>query len=417
MEAITLFSALFVIMVTIHLLLELWLSARQVRSVMQHRPTVPEHFSESLTLEAHQKAADYTRARQQLGQIELLYGTILLLGWTLGGGLEWLDQLWRGFAIEPLYLGVGFILSLMVVGTALEFPFSIYRTFVLEARFGFNRTSPATYLTDLAKQFLLLLLIGAPFVALILWLMGMASPLWWLQVWAVWMGFTLLMIWAWPTFLAPLFNEFKPLENENLANRIEALLQQAGFDCDGIFVMDGSKRSGHGNAYFTGLGKRRRIVFFDTLLETLSEEEILAVLAHELGHFHNNHIKKRLLLGAVTTLASLAVLGWLIEQNWFYQGLGMSTPSHHAALVLFLTASASFTFWMQPMMAAYSRKHEFEADDFAAAHTDADDLVTALASLYRENAATVTPDRLYSAYHDSHPPAPVRIAHLQQREQ
>ncbi len=412
MDTVALFSSLFVIMVTVHLLLELWLSARQVRSVVHNRPTVPGHFVDVLTLEAHQKAADYTTARQRQGQIELLYGTVLLLGWTLGGGLEWLDQLWRASGVEPLYLGVGFILSLMVLGSVLETPFSLYKTFVLEAKFGFNRTTLTTYLNDLGKQFLLLLLIGAPFIGVILWLMGMASPLWWLQVWGVWMGFTLLMIWAWPTFLAPLFNEFKPLENAQLATRIEDLLQQAGFDCDGIFVMDGSKRSGHGNAYFTGLGKKRRIVFFDTLLETLSEEEILAVLAHELGHFHHNHIKKRLLLGAVTTLASLAILGYLIEQPWFYQGLGMSTPSHHAALVLFLTASAPFTFWIQPMMAAYSRKHEFEADAFAAQHTNANELISALVTLYRENASTVTPDPLYSAYHDSHPPAPVRIAHL-----
>ncbi len=415
MEPLHLFSALFIAMVTLHLLIELWLSARQVRSVRHYRGSVPEHFSTILTLEAHQKAADYTTARQQLGQIEQLYGTVLLLAWTLGGGLEWLDQLWRSAGIDPLYLGIGFILSLLIITAVLEAPFSLYRTFVLEARFGFNHTTTALYLSDLAKQFLLTLLIGGPFIALILWLMGIASPLWWLQVWAVWMGFSLLMLWAWPTFLAPLFNQFTPLENEQLASRIEALLQAAGFDCDGIFVMDGSKRSGHGNAYFTGLGKKRRIVFYDTLLETLSEEEILAVLAHELGHFHNNHIKKRLLLAALTTLVSLAILGWLIEQHWFYHGLGMSTPSDHAALVLFLTASAPFTFWMQPMMAAYSRKHEFEADDFAADHTEARDLISALASLYRENAATVTPDRLYSAYHDSHPPAPVRIAHLEKR--
>ncbi len=417
MDTIALFSSLFVVMVTFHLFIELWLSARQVRSVTGHRPEVPAHFSDVLTLEAHQKAADYTTARQKLGQIELLYAAVLLLGWTLGGGLEWLDQLWRSSAWEPLYLGTGFILSLMIIGTVLDAPFSLYRTFVLETEFGFNRTTAGTYISDLGKQFLLLLLIGAPFIGLILWLMGLASPLWWLQVWAVWMGFTLLMIWAWPAFLAPLFNKFTPLENENLASQIEALLQQAGFDCDGIFVMDGSKRSGHGNAYFTGLGKKRRIVFFDTLLETLSEAEILAVLAHELGHFHNNHIKKRLLLGAVTTLVSLAILGWLIEQVWFYQGLGMSTPSDHAALVLFLTASAPFSFWIQPMMAAYSRKHEFEADDFAAEHTEAKDLISALVALYRENAATVTPDRLYSAYHDSHPPAPVRIAHLMEQQE
>lgn len=404
-------------MVVTHLLVEWWLSARQIRSVVQHRGAVPSHFSETLTLEEHQKAADYTRARQQIGQIELLYGTVLLLGWTLGGGLEWLDQLWRSSGVEPLYLGIGFILSLLVAGTILESPFSIYRTFVLEAQFGFNRTTLSTFLGDLLKSFLLMLLLGAPLLGVVLWLMSIASPLWWLQVWAVWMGFTLLMIWAWPTFLAPLFNKFSPLENESLHGRIESLLQRAGFDCDGIFVMDGSKRSGHGNAYFTGLGKKRRIVFYDTLLESLSEEEILAVLAHELGHFRNHHIRKRLLLGAATTLIALAALGYLIEQPWFYQGLGMSTASNHAALVLFLTASAPFTFWIQPMMAAYSRKHEFEADDFAADTTNSNDLISALVTLYRENASTVTPDPVYSAYHDSHPPAPVRIAHLKQQKE
>ncbi len=400
-------------MVVTHLMVEWWLSARQIRSVVRHRGAVPNHFSETLPLDEHQKAADYTRARQQIGQIELLYGTVLLLGWTLGGGLEWLDQLWQSSGFEPLYLGIGFILSLLVAGTILESPFSIYRTFVLETKFGFNRTTPFTYISDMFKSFLLMLLLGAPLLGVVLWLMSIASPLWWLQVWAVWMGFTLLMIWAWPTFLAPLFNRFTPLDNESLSVRIESLLHRAGFDCDGIFVMDGSKRSGHGNAYFTGLGKKRRIVFYDTLLESLSEEEILAVLAHELGHFRNHHIRKRLLLGAATTLIALAALGYLIEQPWFYQGLGMTTPSNHAALVLFLTASAPFTFWIQPMMAAYSRKHEFEADDFAAETTDSKDLVSALVTLYRENASTVTPDPLYSAYHDSHPPAPVRIAHLE----
>ncbi len=400
-------------MVILHLVIELWLSARQVRSVEQHRPEVPRHFIDTLSLESHQKAADYTCAKQRIGQLELLYGTVLLLGWTLGGGLEWLDQQWRASELEPLMMGSGFILSLMVLSTLLEAPFSLYSTFNLEVRFGFNRTTLSTYLSDLFKQFLLLLLIGAPLLYLILWLMELRSPLWWFQVWILWTGFSLFMLWAWPAFIAPLFNTFTPLEDEQLSRQIEQLLQQAGFDCDGIFVMDGSKRSGHGNAYFTGLGKKRRIVFYDTLLETLSEAEILAVLAHELGHFHHNHIRKRLLLMTTVTFSALALLGWLIEQPWFFHGLGMDTPSDHAALILFMMASTPFTFWLQPMMAAYSRKHEFEADGFAAQQTAAADLVSALASLYRENASTVTPDPLYSAYHDSHPPAPVRIAHLE----
>ncbi len=413
METAQLFSTLFLLMVVTHLLLELWLSRRQISSVQLHRAAVPEHFSDTLPLEKHQKAADYTTAKQRLGQLELLYGTLLLIGWTLGGGLEWLDQMWRGLTANPLYLGTGFMLSFFIVSGILALPFSIYNTFTLESRFGFNRTTISTFVTDLIKQLLLSLIIGIPLLLLILWLMGEATAWWWLKVWGVWIAFTLLMIWAWPTFLAPLFNKFTPLENENLREKIENLLQGAGFDCDGIFVMDGSKRSGHGNAYFTGLGKKRRIVFYDTLLETLDDDEILAVLAHELGHFRNNHIKKRLLLTALISLTALAILGWLIEQLWFYLGLGVTTQSDHAALLLFLAASPAFTFWIQPMMAAYSRRHEFEADDFAAEHARASSLISALVALYRENASTVTPDHLYSAYHDSHPPAPVRIAHLE----
>ncbi len=415
MESNQLFTAIFILLLTLNTLVEWWLSRRQVRSVQQHRAAVPSHFSDTLPLDKHQKAADYTSAKQQLGQIELLYGTALLLYWTIGGGLEWLDHGWRATGMEHLYLGVGFILSFFIVGTLLGLPFAIYNTFVLESKFDFNRTTASIFITDMAKQLLLSLVIGIPLLLLILWLMGEATPLWWLKVWIVWMGFTLLMIWAWPTFLAPLFNKFTPLENEELAGKIEELLQQAGFDCDGIFVVDGSKRSGHGNAYFTGLGKKRRIVFYDTLLETLSDNEILAVLAHELGHFRNGHIKKRLLLTATISLVALALLGWLIEQSWFYQGLGITMKSDHAALVLFLVASPAFSFWIQPIMAAYSRKHEFEADDFAAEHAQAADLVSALVALYRENASTVTPDHIYSAYHDSHPPAPVRIAHLEDR--
>jgi STE24 endopeptidase len=296
--------------------------------------------------------------------------------------------------------------------TLLELPFSLYHTFVIEERFGFNRSSVKVFFIDLLKNGLLLAIIGGPMVALALWIMQASGGLWWLYVWAVWMAFSLIMFWAYPAVIAPLFNKFSPLDNDALKQRIQALMDKCGFRSKGIFVMDGSKRSGHGNAYFTGVGSNKRIVFFDTLLESLKPEEIEAVLAHELGHFKLKHIQKRLLSTFALSLVALALLGWLEKQDWFYQGLGVSQPSPWMALMLFMMVLPVFTFFIQPLMSLLSRKHEFEADAYAVKQSSGTDLIHALVKMYRENASTLTPDPLYSAFHDSHPPAPVRISHI-----
>jgi len=396
--------------------LQLWLSARQIRHIRAHRDAVPEAFADRVTLAAHQRAADYSIARTRLGQIETLYEAVLLLLWTLGGGLQWLIGFWQGFGLSDTATGVGVLVSATLIISLLDLPFSIWQTFVIEERFGFNRTRVSTFIADLLKQGLILLLLATPLTWLILWLMASSGSLWWLYVWGVWMGFTLLMIWAYPTFIAPLFNQFKPLADEALRRRIEALLARCGFTSRGIFVMDGSRRSGHGNAYFTGLGRNKRIVFFDTLLESLEPDEVEAVLAHELGHFKRRHVQKRLVSMALMSLAGLALLGWLIEEPAFYQGLGVSEPSLYAGLMLFLLISPVFGVFLTPVMSWLSRKHEYEADAFAAQQAGATDLIRALVKLYRENASTLTPDPLYSAFHDSHPPAPLRVAHLRRLE-
>ncbi len=411
------FTLLFLVMLVLASSTQIYLALRQIGHVSTHRKAVPAAFAGAVSLKDHQKAADYTVTKVRFGIYETLYAALLLLLWTLGGGLELLDGLWRGLELPALLTGTGFIVSLMFIGALLEMPFSIYSTFNIEQRFGFNRTTPRLYFNDLFKQALLMLLLGVPLATLVLWLMGSAGSYWWFYVWCVWIGFTLLMLWAYPALIAPLFNKFMPLEDKALEQRIEQLLARCGFASNGVFVMDGSRRSSHGNAYFSGLGNNKRIVFFDTLLESLSHDEIEAVLAHELGHFRRHHIRKRLVLMALTSLAGLALLGWLIDQAWFYQALGLSTPSTHGALVLFMLVAPVFTFFIQPLMARGSRKHEFEADDFAATHSDAAMLIQALVKLYRENASTLTPDGLYSAFHDSHPPAPVRIRHLEAKMQ
>ena len=304
------------------------------------------------------------------------------------------------------------MISMILIGSLLDLPFALYRTFVIETRYGFNRTRPLLFITDLIKGTLLTLAIGIPLLWVVLWLMGSAGDLWWIYVWAVWMGFSLLMLFVYPTWIAPLFNKFAPLDDADLRARIEKLLTRCGFTSKGIFVMDGSKRSSHGNAYFTGLGDNKRIVFFDTLLKSLQAKEIEAVLAHELGHFKRKHVQKQILAMSIMTFVSLAVLGLLVRQEWFYHGLGVNTPSMHAALVLFTLLLSVLGVYFQPLFSYFSRRHEFEADDFAASQSDAQDLIRALVKLYEENASTLTPDPLYSAFHDSHPPAPVRIAHL-----
>jgi len=406
------FSYLFLLALVASLGVRLWLAARHIAHVKKHRETVPESFAGRVPLEDHHKAADYTLTNTRFGRITLLYESLLLLGWTLGGGLEWLDSIWRAAELQPVITGIAVIFSALLVMTLLELPFSLYHTFVVEQRFGFNRSTPGVFFADLLKNALLLVVIGGPLIALALWIMEASGGLWWLYIWIVWMVFSLLMFWAYPAVIAPLFNKFSPLDNEALKQRIQALMDKCGFRSKGIFVMDGSKRSGHGNAYFTGFGSNKRIVFFDTLLESLNPPEIEAVLAHELGHFKLRHIQKRLLSTFALSLAALALLGWLAGEPWFYQGLGISQPSPWMALLLFMLAMPVFTFFLQPLLSLLSRKHEFEADAYAVQQANGADLIKALVKMYRENASTLTPDPLYSAFHDSHPPAPVRITHI-----
>ena len=406
------FTYLFLAALASSALVQLWLARRHMAHVRTHREQVPAAFAERIALEDHHKAADYTVTRTRLGMIELVYAGLLLLAWTLGGGLEWLDQRWRGAELGPLYTGTAVMLSAMFIMALLDLPFSLYSTFVIEERFGFNRTTAGTFVSDLIKQVVLALVIGTPMIMLALWIMESFGGLWWLYVWLAWMSFSLIMFWAYPAVIAPLFNKFSPLENETLKSRIQALLDKCGFRSKGIFVMDGSKRSGHGNAYFTGFGRNKRIVFFDTLIDSLEPAEVEAVLAHELGHFKLKHIQKRLLTTAAMSLAGLALLGWLAQQDWFYNGLGISQASSWMALLLFTMVAPAFTFFLHPLMARLSRKHEFEADAYAVSQSDGNDLIRALVKMYKENASTLTPDPLYSAFHDSHPPAPVRVAHI-----
>ena len=406
------FTLIFIVCLATSLLLQLWLATRHLKYVKDHSDIVPPAFAEKISLEAHHKAAEYTQVKTRFERIGLFIGTLLLLFWTLGGGLNWLDQFWLSFGYSTIVTGIAFLLSLIVITTLLDIPLSIYSTFYIEQRFGFNRTTSAIFMTDLLKQMALTLIIGTPLIALVLWLMQNAGTYWWFYVWLVWTGFGLLMMWAYPAFIAPLFNKFTPLDEGSLRQRINSLLTRCGFKSNGIFVVDGSRRSGHGNAYFTGLGANKRIVFYDTLINSLNEDEIEAVLAHELGHFKRKHIIKRILLMMTTTLIGLMVLGWLIKQNWFYTGLGVEQPSIHAALALFMMVAPVFTFFIAPVSSYFMRKHEFEADDYAAQQSNAGFLIDALVKMYKENASTLTPDPLYSAFHDSHPPAAIRIAHL-----
>jgi len=406
------FTLVFLIALAAGTLLKWWLARRQLDCVSGHRDRVPEAFSDTITLATHHRAADYTNTRTRMGMLETGVAALLLLIWTLGGGVDWLSGAWAASGLSPLLAGTGLLLSAFLIMGLLEMPFDVYRTFVIEERFGFNRTTPRLFIADAVKHTVLLVVLGAPIILLVLWLMAHAGELWWLTVWIVWMAFSLLLAWAYPALIAPWFNKFVPLDDGALKTRIEALLARNGFTSQGIFVVDGSKRSGHGNAYFTGLGSNKRIVFFDTLLRQLDAEEIEAVLAHEVGHFKRKHIAKRIALMALVSLAGLGLLGWLIVAPWFYSGLGVTQPSLAAALLLFLLVVPVFTVFVQPLLSALSRKHEFEADEFAARQADVGKLVEALVKLYRENANTLTPDPLYSAFHDSHPPAPVRIANL-----
>lgn len=410
------FTIIFLAALITSIIVQTTLVFRHIKHIKKHRPQVPNEFEGKIPLDAHQKAADYTSAKVKTGLGELIVGSLLLVAWTVGGGLNWFDELWRAYDLSPLWTGVGFLLSVYLVMTLLEIPVDLYRTFKLEQKFGFNKMTMGLFFSDLIKNLLVGLVIGIPLLLLVLWIMQNAGSLWWLYVWATWLSFSVFMMWAYPAFIAPLFNKFRPLENEELKTRIVNLLTRNGFKSQGIYVMDGSSRSTHGNAYFTGLGSNKRIVFFDTLIDELSYDEIEAVLAHELGHFKCNHIRKRIFALGTVFLIGLGVLGWLINMPWFYQGLGVEHGSHYMALMLFVVASPAFTFFLQPMFSAISRQHEFEADDFAAQQAQTDNLITALVNLYRENANTLTPDPLFSAFHDSHPPAPIRIAHLKAKQ-
>jgi STE24 endopeptidase len=392
----------------------IWLALRHIRYVAAHRERVPAEFAESVPLPAHQKAADYTRARTRLGIVDALVSAAVLLAFTLGGGLEWLYDAWaRAFEAGGYAHGIALILSVAAITGLVDLPFSVYRTFVIEAKYGFNRMTPALFVADLAKSIALGLAIGVPLLFAVLWLMARMGSLWWLYVWLTWVAFNLLMLVAYPTLIAPLFNKFSPLTDETLKERIERLLAKCGFRSKGLFVMDGSKRSSHGNAYFTGFGSAKRIVFFDTLLTRLAPAEVEAVLAHELGHFKRHHVWKRIAWLFLASLGFLALLGYVIDQAWFYEGLGVDRRSTALALVLFFMVVPVFTFLLAPIGSVYSRRHEYEADAYAARHANGADLVHALVKLYQDNAATLTPDPVHSAFYDSHPPAALRIARLQ----
>ena len=406
-------TLVFIGLLIITTLTRLWLGSRQVTHVQANRAQVPTAFAANISLEAHQKAADYSSAKTKLALVEIVVQALLLLAFTLGGGLQWLDDAWRNVLPNAeIVRGALVICSAMLVSALIDIPFEYYKTFSVDEKFGFNKMTPSMFFSDLAKHSLVGIALGAPILFAALWLMQGAGDYWWFYLWVVWSIFNIVMLAVYPTFIAPLFNKFTPLADENLKSRIEALLIKCGFKSQGLFVMDGSARSSHGNAYFTGFGSSKRVVFFDTLLSRLNTEEIEAVLAHELGHFKHHHVIKRIAMMFFVSLLGLALLGWLTNQTWFYTGLGVTTPSNHMALMLFLLVSPVFLFVLRPIMASYSRKNEFEADDYAAKHADANRLVDALVKLYRDNASTLTPDPLHSAFYDSHPPASMRIAKL-----
>ena len=412
-------TLLFSAALVLGLLLKLYLSSRQIRHVARHRDTVPPAFAATISLASHQKAADYTLTKARFGLLELAFGSAVLLGWTLLGGLDSLNQALANSALAqwgPLATQMALVAGFGLISGALDLPFTLYSTFRIEERFGFNKMSLQLWLADLFKSTLVGMVIGLPIVALILWLMDSAGPLWWLWAWAAWMGFNLLVLVLYPTVIAPIFNKFKPLEDDGLKARVTALMQRCGFAAKGLYVMDGSKRSAHANAYFTGFGAAKRVVFYDTLLKQLSPAEVDAVLAHELGHFKHKHIIQRIVMLFAMSLAGFALIGYLSQQIWFYTGLGvrpnLGAPNDALALLLFMLAIPLFSFFISPLMAQLSRQHEFQADAYAALQTDGRDLASALLKLYQDNASTLTPDPVFVKFYYSHPPASERLARM-----
>lgn len=408
-----LFTVVFAAALVATTLARLWLASRHARYIAAHRGAVPAGFDDQISLESHQKAADYSIAKTRLNMAHIIVEAMLLLALTFGGGLNMIDAFLRAQLGVGLVHGVALIAGVMIVSAVIDLPFALYRTFVVEARFGFNKMTLGLFLIDLIKQVLVSTAFGLPLLVLVLWLMTAMGEFWWLYVWLAWIAFSLVMLVLYPTFIAPLFNKFTPLGDEQLKIRVEQLLSRCGFRSQGLFVMDGSKRSSHGNAYFTGFGRAKRIVFFDTLVNRLEPAEVEAVLAHELGHFKLRHVVKRTILTFAVSLAFLWLLGQLMNEDWFYSGLNVAQPSTAMALTLFFLVVPVFTFPFYPLISMYSRRHEFEADAFAASYADARELVSALVKLYKDNASTLTPDPLHSAVYDSHPPAALRIARLQ----
>ncbi len=398
------------------LLLKFVLASRQIRHVARHRASVPSAFADRITLPAHQKAADYTITQARFGLIELAWGAALTIGWTLLGGLQLLNQQLLALLPAGLWQELALLAVFTLLGSLIELPFSLYKTFVIEQNFGFNKTTPGLWLKDGLKALVVGALIGLPLAGLILWMMAATGAYWWLWTWAVWMGFNLLMMLVYPTWIAPWFNQFKPLDNPELQSRVQALMARCGFSAKGFFVMDGSKRSAHANAYFTGFGAAKRVVFYDTLLEQLNAAEVDAVLAHELGHFKHRHIRKRMVSLFALSLIGFALLGWLSSQVWFYTGLGvvpnLSGNNDALALLLFMLALPQFTSFVTPLFSQLSRRHEFEADAYAVAQTNGQDLASALLKLYKDNASTLTPDPWYVKFYYSHPPASERLSRM-----
>jgi STE24 endopeptidase len=409
-------TIVFTVALILGLLTRFWLSTRQIRHVASYRGAVPQAFAQTISLTAHQKAADYTIAKARLGLLEMALGAAVLLGWTLLGGLSSLNEVLVQWLGQGMAQQLGLLGAFVVIGGLIDLPLSWYQTFVLEQRFGFNKMTFKLWLADLLKAGLIGALIGFPIAALILWMMAATGSLWWLWAWLFWMGFNLLLLVIYPTLIAPLFNKFAPLEDETLKARVTALMQRCGFSAKGLFVMDGSKRSAHANAYFTGFGAAKRVVFYDTLLSKLSAAEVDAVLAHELGHFKHKHVIKRIVSMFAMSLGGFALLGYLAQQGWFYTGLGVQpnlmAANDALALLLFMLAMPLFSFFVAPMLAQLSRKHEFEADAYAVKQTSAQDLSTALLKLYEDNASTLTPDPLYVSFYYSHPGASERLARM-----
>lgn len=408
------FTILFLCFLAMTFIARCYLAVRQIRSVVAHKNTVPEQFASTISLAAHQKAGDYTVTKLRFGFVSLAVDTLVLLCFTLGGGIQiisnYLSRLLGTGLLFQIILGI----TIFAISGLISIPFDYYHQFVIEERFGFNKMTPRLFFSDLVKSTLIGLLIGLPLIWILLIVMSQLGDFWWFYAWILWCAFQFLMLFIYPTFIAPLFNKFQPLEDDALKARIESLMQRTGFKSKGLFIMDGSKRSAHGNAYFTGMGSAKRVVFFDTLIKQLSPEEIEAVLGHELGHFKLRHITKRIIVSFLISLGFLALLGWLKTQPWFYAGLGTdaSNATDMTALILFGLTLPAFTFFLSPIMAISSRKHEFEADAFSAQYTEARHLISALVKMYEDNASTLTPDAWYSAFYDSHPPASIRIAHL-----